>query len=256
MQIRPVRTAIAVAALAGAALVGTAPVASAAPQSVATSSCQINASLTGLAGKTLVAGGAPVSAHVSFTNVSGKALSTFAEVLTAGPTSAGPNDALTIRGEHGGKWMTLPYMEKGVIGFHISSPGDDHLVAGNVDAAPLTVSVPKGTPTGTYALVATSIGDNLGPATHATQGLPAGFHGCHGGVSISAATFKVVAAGKPTPAPSTSTAPATPSPSPSSTLAETGGGSDTGLIAGGAAALIALGAGAVVLTRRRGGQHN
>lgn len=261
MQIHPVRAAIAVAAMAGAALVGAAPIASAAPQSASASSCQITASLTGLSGKTLVAGGAPISGRVSFTNVSGKTLSTFAEVMTAGSPSTGPNDALQIKGEHNGQLLTLPYREKGVILFHIASPGDDHLAAGNVDATPLVISVPKGTPAGTYVIAASSLGDNLGPSVsgHAAQGLPAGFHGCHNGVSVSAETFKVVAAGTSTPtaAPSTPAAAATPSPTPSSTLAETGGGSHTGLIAGSAAALIALGAGAVVVTRRRrGGQHS
>jgi LPXTG-motif cell wall-anchored protein len=270
MQIRPVRAAIAVAALSSAALVGAAPIASAAPQTDAASSCQITASLTGLAGKTLVAGGAPISGHVSFTNVSGKALTTFTEIITAGSVATGPNDALKIQGEHGGKWITLPYMDKGVIGFHISTPGDNHLAAGNVDATPLLISVPKGTPAGTYAIATTSLGDNLGPSAtgHAAQNVPTKYNGCHGGVSVSAETFKVVAASQATATPTASATPssasstsstpaAMPSASPSSTLAETGGGSDTGLLAGGAAALIVVGAGAVFLTRRRrGGQHN
>ncbi|SEK74088.1 LAETG motif-containing sortase-dependent surface protein [Streptacidiphilus jiangxiensis] len=268
MQIRSLRAGAAVAALASAALVGAAPLASAAPRTVEASSCQITAQLTGLAGRTLVAGGAPLSGHVAFTNVSGKALSTFAELLTAGSERGGPSTTLKIQAEHGGKWITMPYsLGAGLIGFHIASPGDNHLAAGNVDAAPLLVSVPKGTPAGTYVLVATSAGANVGPsvAGRATQGVPTQFSGCHSGISISAAMFKVVAAGKGTPsasatpsaAASTSAPAAVPSASPSSKLAETGGGSNTGPIAGAAAALIALGAGALVVTRRRrGGQHS
>ncbi|MFC1413781.1 LAETG motif-containing sortase-dependent surface protein [Streptacidiphilus sp. N1-12] len=75
---------------------------------------------------------------------------------------------------------------------------------------------------------------------------------------------------KPTPTPSATTTTAAPSPSTSSTvdataspsptgpvLATTGGGSDTGLIAGLAGAFVVVGAGAVFALRRRSaGTHN
>jgi hypothetical protein len=64
---------------------------------------------------------------------------------------------------------------------------------------------------------------------------------------------------KPTPSPTKPTpSPTKPSPSPSGpVLAETGGGSDTGLIGGVAGALVVAGAGAMFALRRRGaaGRH-
>ncbi len=61
---------------------------------------------------------------------------------------------------------------------------------------------------------------------------------------------------KTAPAPATSSAAAvadtsSPSPSPSGNLAETGGGSNTGMIAGVAGALVVVGGGAVFMLRRK-----
>ncbi|MEZ0096055.1 LAETG motif-containing sortase-dependent surface protein [Streptacidiphilus sp. EB129] len=271
MHIPRAGAAIATAALGGAALLSTASTASAAtPETGGASPCQITAALSGIAGKTVVAGGAPISGGFAFTNVSGKTLSQFAEIMAAGAVNGnGPSKALKIQAKHNGQWLTMPYLSGNLIPIHVASPGDNSLKPGNVDTAPLEISAPKDAPTGTYLITVSSGGSNVGPAAtaHTATGVPTQFSGCEGGVSVAMASFKVVAAapaGTPSAKP---TANATASPTSSAAapvaspsgpaLAETGGGSGTGPLIGSAAALVAAGAGAVALMRRRRtAQHN
>jgi hypothetical protein len=268
MRLRRTSTAAAVAALGSLAVLGTAHVASADTGSTGTaakpSSCPATASLTGLAGAKIIVGGAPVKGHVTFANVSGKPIPQILEALLFGPISANnASTSLVVQAKKSnGTWVTLPY----TAALHgIVIRDQQTWPANGLDSFDLRISAPVGTPTGLYVGVALD-GSTSGLSGHITKTPPTSFQGCMDGGYTSLETFSVVKSGtNPTPSP-TKSAPApvsseTGTPAPASTatgkaLATTGGGSDSGMIAGAAGALVVAGGAGVLVARRRKAAHN
>ncbi|SEL09745.1 LAETG motif-containing sortase-dependent surface protein [Streptacidiphilus jiangxiensis] len=251
------RIAAALTAAAAFGVLGAAPAVAATPAPPPGSGpCALNVSLTGFTGRTLTAGGPAVNGTVVFKNVSGKALPKYFEGLTSGqikddPVKPYPNKVVVVEAEHDGTWSVVPYRyQKGDPYPFLPlswATGSETLKAGNVDTVPLRLSVPKGAPAGTYQLTGVAFSAQPTGSTAHTSVPPSG-SGCYGTNAAAYNRFTVVAAPE-------AGASATPTPAPSATgtgLADTGGGSDTGLLIGSGVALVVLGGGALAFTRRRG----
>jgi hypothetical protein len=270
MRLRRISAAAAISVLGGLAVLGSAPAASAtAPTTPPTAApkppaCLVTTSLTGLAGDKLTVGGAPVAVTVTFTNVTDMPVKSAIEALLLGRISAKePSTSLLVEEKTGGVWKKLDHLKNGPILFLQGS------VAASAKAVhQLRISAPAGTEVGAdYTGVALAGPLDQAPSARARALAPtAPTNGtfCNEGGSASYALFSVVKAAPkptttPTPAPTGATSASTAPPSAAAGgpgLATTGGGSDTGMIAGIGGALVVAGAAGVVLTRRRRGAHN
>ncbi|MFC1403077.1 MULTISPECIES: LAETG motif-containing sortase-dependent surface protein [Streptacidiphilus] len=250
----------------------------AAPQLAAAGTCSFSASLTGLAGVKLLAGGPAVTATVTFTNRSATAVPKVDEVLEFYYESAHSytypdttNLAVEMRTPSG--WTPLSYTDRRLL---IRS--NVTLAAGQQDTVQLRVRATQFNATwseiasalvGTGLPVPSASGEPTAPPSTGTV--------CGGAdqadYAVSDQTFFIPGSATTKPSASASASPsksASSSPSPSSAssspapsasptgpaLANTGGGSNTGTIAGAAGALVVAGAAAVVATRRRKAAHN
>jgi LPXTG-motif cell wall-anchored protein len=287
MQLRRTAATAAIAALGGLAVLGTAPAATAAtPSAQPCKTGLVGVSISGLGGSVLNQGGSAVAGTVTLVNKTGHDLPDFLAAILLGPDSASkPTGGITVSQKSGGSWHTLSYV-KGLPGYifltGVKAPVD--LPAGGKLTYTLRFQAPSKAEIGPYHALA--LGEDVksvvGGATAITpevaQSLQNQAANAVSGNSATSATtnctkdwgfaavpFSVAAGGsstKPTPAPSASSKPSTepvssvstsPAASASPTgavLAKTGGGNATLPVAVGGA-LVVLGAGAVVMTRRR-----
>lgn len=287
MQLRRTAATAAIAALGGLAVLGTAPAATAAtPSAQLCKTGLVGVSISGLGGSVLKQGGAAATGTVTLVNNTGHDLPEFIAALALGPDSS-PNKPLggiTVSEKSGGTWQTLSYA-KGLPGYifltGIKAPVN--LPAGGKLSYTLRFQAPASAKTGPYHALA--IGEDLksviGGAAAVTPEVAQSLQNqaaaavsgdtansattnCTKNWGFAAAPFTVAAGGSSTPtsAPSASSKPSTEPVSSVSTspaaaasptgavLAKTGGGNATLPVALGGA-LVVLGAGAVVMTRRR-----
>lgn len=245
-------------------------------QQAAAQPCSFSASLTGLGGVKLLAGGPAVTATVTFTNHSATAVPQVDEVLEFYYESAHSytypdtaNLAVEMRTPSG--WTPLTYTNRRLV-----LRTNVTLAAGQTDTVQLRVRATRFDSTwseiasalvGTGLPVPSSSGEPTAPPPSGTV--------CGGtdkaDYAVSDQTFFIPgsASSKPSASasPSRSASPSagasstgaapTPSASPTGpTLANTGGGSSSGTIAGVAGALVLAGGAGVIAVRRRKGAHS
>ncbi|WP_042397792.1 hypothetical protein [Streptacidiphilus carbonis] len=251
--------------------------------------CSFSASLTGLASKRIPLKGAATPVDLTFTNTSHQAVSGVDEVLEFFYISAHsytyPDTTVTVQMQTGSGWKSVPYTssrlvlksgttmaagQQDVVHLRIVLttvyPWTDYPPIWNETAsalvgtgAPVLNEPPSGGPTPIAPLPGGAVCGGAGGADYAVSDQQlTGLDTTVKASSSATATRSASASASAPSMPSTSPSSMAESPSAASAgaeLADTGGGTDSTLIAGTGAALIVVGGAGVLAARRRSGTH-